>query len=740
MADLRVSQAVIEAIDAGAPDLRVSQAVIEVIESLRNGPGGGGGTTGGVDPVASNLGAGVKRVFMRLTTGQGSPYTETAYAETMLRDDPSWFGGKKLPRILEISPITRELTGSITGLEVRVVLIDDDSRPFRTLAATDTLSGAVGELFVVEDDVRYAEQEPYRVFTGKVHAHRAIPGFRYELVLRDILSEEIAILDDAPRIPPGQLTETDFPGMLAEHEGKAVPIVLGRNDDSVEPGMITQIPQGVIPPLIIGRVNFTYFGGINQNAIACLWSQAALAANGIWQVYVNLTQTWGSGRVFVAGMVVVPTAANLSGFLYQCTTGGTSGSSEPTWPTGAGSTVADGSVTWTRAGSDADKDKRVQAQLSDFGVYLWTPGMPGWSDVGLATDYIDYPFPVTAATRRYTPLFVNADTIYADQFLKRQIIVAGNLYGVAENPDGSGNYFDDAPTIWQWLIVNYLFNEYKTGSYAAIPSFAGSYSIINTASVDATNARLQGFLGISPGEYPVGFMIGADGQQQAMRHTLEELCKGVAMEQGIDRHGRLMLDVEDVTAPIIATFDEFDIEDGTFEVWVDREAYRNRIEYVFGYRYVPPAAPIPTPASGEALPESAINAYMAWTSGFRELKSDAAIAANGGQVKTLHFENRVVRSAAVGANVVQRLLERAIGPIPGYDGPRMFRFTTDWRGLYHNGVEIELGSVIGITHLEGMGASGWTARKGRVLKITVDLLKGRVTLEGRVLYASGGGE
>jgi len=42
---------------------------------------------------------------------------------------------------------------------------------------------------------------------------------------------------------------------------------------------------------------------------------------------------------------VTPTTPN--GFRYECTTGGTSDSSEPTWPTTVGATVVDGTVTWT---------------------------------------------------------------------------------------------------------------------------------------------------------------------------------------------------------------------------------------------------------------------------------------------------------------------------------------------------------------------------------------------------------
>lgn len=42
---------------------------------------------------------------------------------------------------------------------------------------------------------------------------------------------------------------------------------------------------------------------------------------------------------------IVPTTDN--GYYYQCTTGGTSGTTQPTWPTTIGATVNDGTVTWT---------------------------------------------------------------------------------------------------------------------------------------------------------------------------------------------------------------------------------------------------------------------------------------------------------------------------------------------------------------------------------------------------------
>lgn len=58
--------------------------------------------------------------------------------------------------------------------------------------------------------------------------------------------------------------------------------------------------------------------------------------------------TWTATTVVVLGDYVVPDSANT--YYYKAAAAGTTGSSEPTWPTTVGATVVDGGVTWLCVG------------------------------------------------------------------------------------------------------------------------------------------------------------------------------------------------------------------------------------------------------------------------------------------------------------------------------------------------------------------------------------------------------
>jgi len=63
--------------------------------------------------------------------------------------------------------------------------------------------------------------------------------------------------------------------------------------------------------------------------------------------YRTSPPTWEAATPYAEGDIIVPTAGKETGFFYECTTPGTSGATEPTWPTVLGETVVDNTAVWT---------------------------------------------------------------------------------------------------------------------------------------------------------------------------------------------------------------------------------------------------------------------------------------------------------------------------------------------------------------------------------------------------------
>lgn len=91
---------------------------------------------------------------------------------------------------------------------------------------------------------------------------------------------------------------------------------------------------------------------------------------------------WEAGEDYSVGDTVEPTVQN--GFRYVCTTAGTSGSGEPTWPTsGIGSTVNDNGVVWELTAETHEPTEIILA-LTEGGLDTNTPG----AALSLGTDIL----------------------------------------------------------------------------------------------------------------------------------------------------------------------------------------------------------------------------------------------------------------------------------------------------------------------------------------------------------------
>lgn len=57
--------------------------------------------------------------------------------------------------------------------------------------------------------------------------------------------------------------------------------------------------------------------------------------------------TWPASTAYTAATTAIVSPTTGNNFYYECTTSGTTGTTEPTWPTTVGNTVTDGTVVWT---------------------------------------------------------------------------------------------------------------------------------------------------------------------------------------------------------------------------------------------------------------------------------------------------------------------------------------------------------------------------------------------------------
>jgi len=71
-------------------------------------------------------------------------------------------------------------------------------------------------------------------------------------------------------------------------------------------------------------------------------------ANDLWE------NDWAATTAHSLSEYIRPTGANANGHFYIVTSAGTTGASEPTWPTSDGGTVVDGTVTWTEVGESVN--------------------------------------------------------------------------------------------------------------------------------------------------------------------------------------------------------------------------------------------------------------------------------------------------------------------------------------------------------------------------------------------------
>ncbi len=105
---------------------------------------------------------------------------------------------------------------------------------------------------------------------------------------------------------------------------------------------------------------------------------------------------WAANTAYTVGQTIVPSVSG-NGHLYVCTQAGTSGASAPTWPTGAGQTVNDGTVVWTEATTEIQSQTITEVTGTGYARVAYSSSSGDWTvdSTGNASNAAPISFPAS---------------------------------------------------------------------------------------------------------------------------------------------------------------------------------------------------------------------------------------------------------------------------------------------------------------------------------------------------------
>jgi prepilin-type N-terminal cleavage/methylation domain-containing protein len=122
-----------------------------------------------------------------------------------------------------------------------------------------------------------------------------------------------------------------------------------RNNDSASAGFtLIEVIVTLVVVAIVAAMMASYYGtSITQSSLPIFRLKAAARLNDVLEKITGQYSQypyWQKSTTYAAGAVIVPTTPNRTGLLYTTTSGGTSGTTEPSWSTAItmGSTVTSG--------------------------------------------------------------------------------------------------------------------------------------------------------------------------------------------------------------------------------------------------------------------------------------------------------------------------------------------------------------------------------------------------------------
>lgn len=372
-----------------------------------------------------------------------------------------------------------------------------------------------------------------------------------------------------------------------------------------------------------------------------------------------------------------------------------------------GSEVDSGGATWSRflVAGHAVKEIEdlfvdgVRVDSGNYGVTFACPGKAGYATYFPNTGNPQYR---DLNGRRYTLVYIRGPQ--ADEITAGNKALTANVQGIEDVGDGTGTLISDGFDQYLHAFRNWFLQDYQGGAwFSSGPTWPAAFGlpaieVLDDGSFDDAKAVAATRIA---GGYLGAWVLGANGTQESIRTWIQRLNLSLDAFSGFSRRCQFFVRLIDTSIDVLAAAVPFrqvtDIFGQSFKV-TDRVAdLENVIVYSWGRNYV----------------------EGTWRHDADEV-SDAIAIANAQQTKRSQtVELWLAPNATQALDVASRRLTRTKEP------PRVVEFTTGLQAL-----NTELGDVIKVTHLEGIGLAGWTDRPIFVTRHELDPDKLTITLEG----------
>lgn len=298
--------------------------------------------------------------------------------------------------------------------------------------------------------------------------------------------------------------------------------------------------------------------------------------------------------------------------------------------------------------------------------------------------------------RRYTIVYVRGPD--ADNHISGTAPLTINGKGTEDVGDGTGTLIDDVALQYLHFLINYVFQNYLTGGYLAVPGWSAlAPTVFKVNQASFFTVRDQHHARLAFPYYRGGGVMGPEGQT-SVRDAIAQWNLSCDVQCGFNKVGEFVIFTDDAIATV-ADYDDVNDIDGTpIALQPDPREIFNEIPYVYSPSYTAYQAPLSAMRSCQGSKD----AYA-----IRRLEQELIL--------------RWVRDNATAQDIADHWAKRQKDPA------RLIQLPMPWTGANR-----EIGDWIRVTHND----YGWALRTFRIEGIDIDVDNGLVMLLCRDMTAT----